>query len=148
MVSTTGISTSSYGYESTSNITAPKKSLGQEDYLKLMAEELKNQDPLEPMDNKEFLTQMAQFSSLDQMNNVAGMVEGLQVDMAGLYQQSLITQGASLIGKEVKGTDLAGQEVQGVVDKVSVLDGTVLLQVGDKTVDLFAVTEITSGTAL
>lgn len=144
-MSSTSIYTGSSSYQPTSatSTSAPTKTLGQDDYLKLMAEELKNQDPLEPMDNKEFLTQMAQFSSLEQMNNIAGILGQLQGDISGMYQQSLLTQGASLLGKEVEGTDLAGQQVKGVVDKVSVLDGTVFLQIGDQTVDLYSVTEVT-----
>ena len=42
----------------------PKSSLGQEDFLKLMTTQLQNQDPFAPMENGEFIAQMAQFSTV------------------------------------------------------------------------------------
>ena len=44
--------------------TKPKSSLGQEDFLKLMTTQLQNQDPFAPMENGEFIAQMAQFSTV------------------------------------------------------------------------------------
>lgn len=43
---------------------APKKTLGQSDFLALMSAQLKNQDPTKPVDNTEYVAQMAQFSTL------------------------------------------------------------------------------------
>ncbi len=45
--------------------------LGKDSFLKLMMTQLQHQDPLSPMDNKDFIAQMAQFSSVEQMANIA-----------------------------------------------------------------------------
>ena len=50
------------------------KELGKDAFMNLFVTQLQNQDPLEPMDNTEFLSQMAQFSSLEQMQNIAGAI--------------------------------------------------------------------------
>lgn len=103
---------------------AVNQALGKDDFLKLLTMELQNQDPLQPMDNKDFIAQMAQFSSLEQMNNVATSMNSLKDTMTSMFQQSLLTQGAALIGKQVSGLGIDGTtELKGVVDSVVWLDG-------------------------
>lgn len=91
-----------------------KSVLGKDDFMKLMLMQLKNQDPLEPMDGTEFAAQLAQFSSLEQLTN---MNTSLETSINANYQltQSINnTLTAALIGKEVKieGSNLTykGQE--------------------------------------
>jgi flagellar basal-body rod modification protein FlgD len=62
--------------------------LGKDEFLQLLVTQLQNQDPLDPMDNTQFVAQMAQFSSLEQMKN--------------LFQVSQFQQGASMIDKDIK----------------------------------------------
>lgn len=109
---------------------AANGAMGKDDFLKLLTTELRNQNPLEPMDNKDFVAQMAQFSSLEQMNNVALAVENLNSSMSDYYQIGLLTQGATLIGKEVSGmSSTDGVELTGIVDSVMWGSGTPQLKI-------------------
>ncbi|OLS37478.1 flagellar hook assembly protein FlgD [Alkalihalophilus pseudofirmus] len=72
--------------------------LGKDDFLKLLITQLQNQDPTNPMDDREFIAQMAQFSSLEQMTNINNTIQKF-VDVQ--TSQSLV-QFSELIGKEVK----------------------------------------------
>lgn len=85
-----------------------KSELGKDDFLKLMIEQLKNQDPLSPMEGTEFTAQLAQFSSLEQLNNMSKSLEQSISANFQLTQAVNNTMTASLIGKEVKleGTSL------------------------------------------
>ena len=88
-----------------------QQSLGKDDFLKLLITQLSNQDPTSPMENTEFIAQMAQFSSLEQMTN---MNETFQ-KMSGLLSSN---QAVSTIGKTVE-LDLNGVTTTGIVDAVS-----------------------------
>ncbi len=90
-----------------------KETLGKDDFLSMMVAQLQNQDPLNPMDGTEFTAQLAQFTSLEQMYNVNGNLELIQ-----LYQASLNnSQAVNFIGKDILAT---GNEViysgEGAVD--------------------------------
>lgn len=79
-------------------VSAPTSSqasiIGQEDFLKILLTQLNYQDPLKPLDNQEFLAQMAQFSSLEQSRQLNDRVDTL------LTIQSS-TQSIGLLGKTV-----------------------------------------------
>jgi len=74
-----------------------KDELGKNDFLNLFVTQLQNQNPLEPMDNTQFLSQMAQFSSLEQMQNIAGAMELLTLSQSASTNSQMI----SLIGKRI-----------------------------------------------
>ncbi|HVJ49565.1 flagellar hook capping FlgD N-terminal domain-containing protein [Desulfitobacterium sp.] len=104
--------------------SAVNQTLGKDDFLKLLTTEMRNQDPLQPMDNKDTIAQLAQFSSLEQMNNLATSVGDLKTSLTSFMQQSLLTQGSALIGKQVSGRDTDGVTViSGIVDSVQWLNG-------------------------
>jgi flagellar basal-body rod modification protein FlgD len=105
------------------NTTATAKSngstLGKDDFLKILITQLKNQDPMQPLQDKEFIAQMAQFTSVEQLTNMA-------TEMKALRQTLGFASG--LIGKEVSwsSSDSTGKQVvkSGVVDSITFKEGT------------------------
>lgn len=75
--------------------------LGKDDFLKLLISQLQNQNPLEPMNDQEYIAQMAQFSSLEQLQNMnSSLSQNMQYNML-LSQTINNTMATSLIGKEI-----------------------------------------------
>lgn len=102
--------------------TPKSNELDKDAFLKLLMTQMQYQDPLNPMENTEFVAQLAQFTSLEQMNN--------------LYKSSSYTQGMSMIGKDIDATFYDSitkqyQRVEGTVEKAVVKNGNVYLTVGD-----------------
>ncbi|MDR3501306.1 MAG: flagellar hook capping FlgD N-terminal domain-containing protein [Legionella sp.] len=98
--------------------------MGQDEYMKLFMQELTYQDPLKPIDNREFMAQMAQFSSLQQ---AIGTNDGVQ-QLLKLAQEN---RGLNLLGKNVK----IDEQTTGTVQSVSLQkNGSIELMVyaGDK----------------
>jgi len=85
----------------TSSTTSPAPvqpggpTLGKQEFLKLLITQLRNQDPLNPLDQNQFLAQTAQFTSLENLQNISSQL----AEMKSLAQGQALTQGASLLGK-------------------------------------------------
>jgi len=103
--------------------------LGKDDFLKLLIAQMQNQDPLNPTDNKDSIAQLASFSSLEQMNNIAASMDALNSSMTFFSQQSSLLQGAAMIGKWVSGVDIDETPLEGTVEAVKWLDGSPKLQI-------------------
>lgn len=119
-MSTTAIN----GYSQTQTNTTSKSNdaLGKDDFLKMLVTQLRYQDPLQPMEDKEFIAQMAQFSSLEQMQN--------------MNTAMITTQATNLIGKEIHWMNDQGQEQSGVVTAVTTYEGVSKLIVGETSVGM------------
>lgn len=91
------------------------KNLDQTDFLTLLVAQLKNQDPMNPMENADFTAQMAQFSSLEQLMNVN---ENLQI-LTTSANATNSAQAMSLIGKEVKAEGNSIHVKNGVASDIS-----------------------------
>ena len=89
-----------------------KNELGKDDFLKILITQLTHQDPTRPMEDREFIAQMAQFSSLEQMTNMSR-------DFNKLHNVIASNQAINLIGKTVQITD--GEQV--VIGKVEEIMG-------------------------
>src|SRR3954463_7697919 len=85
---------------------ADKNVLGKDDFLKLMVAQMKNQDPMNPADDKDNIAQMAQFSSLEQITNLANATQDLADRMS-------LTQNVGLIGHNVTYAGANGTTVTG-----------------------------------
>ncbi|MDQ0161740.1 flagellar hook assembly protein FlgD [Aeribacillus alveayuensis] len=111
-----------------SNQTAYKKEtssvLGKDDFLKILITQLQNQDPLNPMEDREFISQMATFSSLEQMTNMNQTL----TEFTSLLKQNSLIQYSELIGKQVHYTDDQGNEQTSIVQSVRFNGSEVLLE--------------------
>ncbi|MBD5404465.1 MAG: flagellar hook assembly protein FlgD [Treponema sp.] len=97
-----------FNKKNTVNGRTASQSLGKDDFLKLLITQLSNQDPTNPMEDTEFISQMAQFSSLEQITN---MNESFS-KMAAMINSS---QGMNLLGRTVD-MDIGDATTQGVVE--------------------------------
>jgi len=104
--------------------------LDKDSFLKLLVAELRHQDPTQPMNDREFISQMAQFSSLEQMSNMNQAIERLVL-------RSQSGEAFSLIGKEVEAVDFVSQQlVRGVASGVVYRQDGVKIIVGSTEVSL------------
>lgn len=91
-----------------------RDTLGKDDFLRILITQLQHQDPLTPVEDKEFVAQMAQFSSLEQMTNLSNQFSQLSNTLT-------VGQSFQLLGKQVEiSAGDNGFVVQGVVDSVTV----------------------------
>jgi flagellar basal-body rod modification protein FlgD len=97
--------------------------LGKDDFLKLFVTQLQHQDPMNPMQDSDFMGQMASFSSLEQITNLAAANEKIA---ASLTSNSAV----GLLGRTVTYTHESDQIHTGVVEKITTAGGVPTLTVG------------------
>jgi flagellar basal-body rod modification protein FlgD len=96
--------------------------LGKDSFLKLFVAQLQHQDPMNPMDDGQFMGQMASFSTLEQVSNLAAANDRIASNLTS-------TSAIGLIGRTVSYVD-ANDEIQtGTVDKVTTAGGKPVLTV-------------------
>jgi len=90
------------GYAGAPAATGSLQSLGKDDFLQLLVTKLQNQDPLKPMDDEDFIAQLAQFSTLEQMNKIAEAIA--EANQLGYVQMQSLNNAmaAGFVGKDVK----------------------------------------------
>ena len=115
---------------------ANKNQLGKDAFLKLLTTQLQHQDPLNPMEDSEFMGQMAQFSTLEQVTNMANANTAMADNLA-------FSKSVSLIGRTVAYLGEDDQPITCKVDRVTTTDGKPALTVGGTDgVDPSSVTEV------
>ena len=135
VASTEAVSGGLFNQVSQSTQASPDKNL----FLQLMVTQLQNQDPMNPTDSTQFLSQTAQFTALEKMQDVADKTsELLSIQMA--------FGASSLVGRTVTYPDSTGASQSGVVDSVRFDASGPILTIGGQDVPLTAVTSVTGGT--
>ena len=103
--------------------------IGQDQFMELLVTQLRNQDPLEPVNQQDFLGQLAQFSSLSG-------IEQLNTNFAESLKFQQLSIGGSLVGSRVEYTSAQGEFKTGLIDSARVLNGELRFQMGEDTVGL------------
>ena len=97
--------------------------MGKDQFLKLFVAQLQHQDPMNPMQDSDFMGQMASFSTLEQVSNMA-------VENQRIAQNLTASNAVGLLGRTVTWVDENGESHTGAVEKVSTKDGKPSLTVG------------------
>ena len=131
-----GVTYNAEAYANTQKTDTIKKDLDKDAFLQLLVAQLRYQDPLEPQDNGEFIAEMAQFSTLEQINNMTDSLEKINTLVGNIDTSVLVGQLSNMIGKGVdwlettnsvdeNGNPVSHSEtLSGVITGVTVADGT------------------------
>ena len=121
---------------STQAASGKNAEMGKDQFLKLFVAQLQHQDPMNPMEDADFMGQMASFSTLEQVTNMASANEAMAANLQ-------LSQSVGLIGRTVTWTDADKVSHTGVVEKVSTRDGATVFTVnGTEGVDPATITQI------
>ncbi|GHV40692.1 flagellar hook capping protein [Synergistales bacterium] len=125
---------------------AVSNELGKDAFLKLLIAELSNQDPMDPMSDREFIAQMAQFSSLEQMTNMAKAFEG----MSSMQEYSAVSYIGKVVAFQFEGADGVKTPVADIVLAVwyDAKEGPILETAGYGDIPLSQIEGVTDGSTL
>lgn len=107
---------------STATSLSTTQQLGSQEFLQLLVTQLQNQDPLNPMDDQDFIAQLAQFSTLEQITEQTRWAK--------------MTFGLGLVGHQISFKTDDGEILQGVVQALRITDGTPILSLEDREIKL------------
>lgn len=140
----TGKANASGGGKTTGN---DLRDVNMDQFLGLLVTEMQNQDPMNPMDNAQMLTQISQIRQIGSTNQLTETLTSLATGQG-------LSMASTLIGKKVTALDDNAKEITGVVDRVSVKTDekdnskrTVKVHIGDSTVDINNIREINEPTS-
>ncbi|MGG3279710.1 flagellar hook capping FlgD N-terminal domain-containing protein [Paenibacillus solani] len=127
-----------YSKGNVSNKSGNGQELGKDQFLSILITQLRNQDPLQPMQDREFIAQMAQFTSLEQLMNINTQLTAMSQSLGAA---------SSLIGKQISWMftpeDGSGTIMKsGIVDSIIVREGIHYAQVGGSEVALDEIIKI------
>lgn len=110
------------GTGSTGDTREAKTELGKDEFLKILAAQFRGQNPLDPVKDTEFIAQMAQFSALEQLQNISAKLDVFEEDM--VWNQYL-----AMLGKEIYALTTDDEFVEGVVTGITFKNGRFLFQI-------------------
>jgi flagellar basal-body rod modification protein FlgD len=110
--------------------------IGRDAFMQLLLAQMRYQDPLNPMEDRDFIAQLAQLNTLEQL-------EQLNESLSDFMGQQNLLRGAELIGKTIRGTTAQGEYVEGIVVAVRTDGAEVVVSLGDKDVPLKDVSLVT-----
>lgn len=113
-ISTTAVSGQSPTYHRVSGV---EDEISMDDFFKLLTAQLTAQDPLSPIEDAEFIGQMANFSSLSQMETLAESMKAIQDRQDAIAVQNLI-------GSNVTARTISGELIEGIVTHMEWIEGT------------------------
>ena len=122
-------------FPSTTPAVSGPKPPGKDEFLQLLVAQLRHQDPLKPMEDREFITQLAQFNALEQMQKLNTSFEAFSASQD-------VQIAASLLGKTVDYLEADGTVQTGQVSQVGWYTGVPKLTIGDKEVDLSQIVSV------
>ncbi len=137
-ITVNGVTYSSAAYaaqKATEAANEVKNDLDKDAFIKLLVTQLQYQDPLEPQENGEFIAQMAQFSSLEQMTNVATKLEDINTLVGNIDTSVLVGQLSGMIGQGVDWTETVdtadeegnplkvSEDYSGIITGINIEDG-------------------------
>ncbi len=119
----------------------PVKNLGKDEFLKLLITELKYQDPTNPMQDREFISQMSQFSSLEQMLNLNNQMGSLMSSLSFNSSFDLLGKGVEI---DTGVVDHRGNTkiVNGLVESIRKVEGDVLVTVNGESYSSALITKV------
>lgn len=117
--------------------TVHKTTLDSDAFLQLMLSQLRNQNPLDPMNDKDFMSQMTQMNSLQEQQK-------MNKTLTQLANSNSMGQAANLIGRKVEANMPDGTTTSGLVTSVMLQDGAVKLMVGDTPVSFSDVISVSA----
>ncbi len=124
---------------STASASPRSQALGRDDFMKLLMAQMRNQNPMDPQNGADFAAQLAQFSSLDGINQ-------LNRNFSDMLMLQGLSQGTNLIGKTVVySKDAAGNTARGAVSSVRIEAGQVQLVIGRNPVALSQIRSVEAG---
>jgi flagellar basal-body rod modification protein FlgD len=116
--------------------TSTLNGVNSDTFLKLLISQLENQDPDNPTDPTQFLSETADFEEVQQLS-------ALSTDMTSLVSAQQSSAATSMLGQQVAGTDASGNPVSGIVTGVQLTSSGPVLTVGNDSVPFSGVTAVT-----
>ncbi|MBP1156004.1 MULTISPECIES: flagellar hook assembly protein FlgD [unclassified Paenibacillus] len=116
-----------------------KNQLGKDEFLKILIAQLKNQDPTQPLQDKEFIAQMAQFTSVEQLTNMASEMKMLRQSLG--FASGLIGKNITWTYEDSQGTT---HFKTGMVESITVKKGEQFAKVNGEEVTLDKISQISN----